>query len=695
MYGKIKTLIWIFILFLVIFLGLWQKAPIYVLGFLQKSSGILLIIFLSTLLFIYLIRKKYLRGRHKDADHWKVNRINEVASGIEIQQQLKYQAYLLENIQESIIICNIQGEIIYINPQGRNTFAASEDSLVSGRELMGRIIPYDQDKLKEIIDTVTSGTSWQKDFRLQVNSESRVFRHRIDPLKENGQVSALIIISTDITELIESREQAKLASLAKSQFLANMSHEIRTPMIGILGAVDLLEQSHLNHVQMDNLQIIRVCGEQLLAIINDILDVSKIEVGLVTINPEPCNLLDVIRRTVNIIEPMLKEKGLQFTLDLDPLIPNLIMLDKIKIHQVLMNLLHNAVKFTHRGAISLQVTILTPDKQNVEYLKISVNDTGIGIPAEQLENIFNPFTQVDNSYSRSYGGTGLGLYICYSMIGLMKGTLQVQSHLGEGTTFSFEVPLVPFTGRDKTDHLTNMTKPTEIVDNLCIGFSPLQVLLVEDNELNRKIVGQMLSNYGFEVTAVGNGLECLQILDENTFDTVLMDMQMPIMDGYEATRLIHENHLAVDTPIIAMTANAMNGDREKCLAAGCTSYIAKPFKAEELVQEIRNHLPLKLDNKNRKNRATNDLIAELLPEFLEQLSELTKQLSLAVENKDLTTVKSISHDIKGTAGMYGFTSISKVAADIEFAAREHSWVKVTSHLEQLYNLQKRACNQVG
>lgn len=609
-----------------------------------------------------------------------------------VKRHLNYHAHLLENIQESVVVINMNGQIDYMNRQARYIFGYSDYSSLNIRELTYRMDKYHPSIIELIKSTVVEKQMWQGEISLMVEGKQWFFRHHVKPLENNGQIVAMVLMSTDINDLVEARERSESANMAKSQFLANMSHEIRTPMIGILGSVDLLEQSRLSNDQEESVQIIRECGEQLLAIINDILDVSKIEVGLLHLNPQPCSLVDLLTRTLNIIDPMLKEKGLGLKLEIAPDIPQQVILDCTKLRQVLINILYNSVKFTQRGGIFIRAEL--EENLNQAYLLISIRDTGIGIPAQQIQTIFAPFTQVDGSTSRGFGGTGLGLYICKRLIELMEGELWVESMEGEGTAFSFTVPLFPCSEQIAAE-THEIRVGSHQSDDLALEFNPIEILVVEDNDLNRKIVSQMLTNYGFQVSTAANGLECLQILQNRHFDTILMDMQMPIMDGYEATRLIRETSPSDRTPIIAMTANALTGDREKCLAAGCTSYIAKPFKAEDLVQEIRQFLVTNhcIPSKNQAE-AHLQLIAELIPEFLEQLEELIADLDQALSQHDLSRIQSIAHDIKGTAGMYGYAEVSRTAASIEQSARDRSIIQIRILIEQLQRDYKYINSQV-
>lgn len=613
----------------------------------------------------------------------------DVTENNQAVQKIRYQSYLLENIQESMVVIDAQKIIKHVNQRAEQLFAVSvNDKLIP--YLKQIMCPYDPDKIDFITQQVKAGKSWQGEITLNLNGTIKHFIHHIDPLKDENVLTGIVIISTDITALVEARESAETANMAKSQFLANMSHEIRTPMIGILGSVELLTDT-LSGEQTEYLTTIRECGEQLLDIINQILDVSKIELGVLDLHPETVDLNDLLTRTSSIIEPALRAKGLTLELIMDKA-NGLIRVDPLKLRQVLLNLLYNAVKFTSEGVITLEAELATESVEDA-WLTVSVTDTGIGISDDKIESIFAPFTQADSSSSREYGGTGLGLYICKKMVELMQGTIWVTNLDGKGTRFSFSVPVNTGVVTEDNKELAFNSRDM-FKDDLLLDFTPVSILIVEDNELNQKIVSKMLLNYGFEVATATNGLECLNLLQHNSFDVILMDMQMPVMDGYEATRSIRRNSAWKEIPIIAMTAHAMSGDREKCLAYGCSSYIAKPFKAEELAIEIKKFLNNDMLRK-KKTRMSNQLINDLLPEFMVLMADMLDSLNQAINDMDIEAIKSISHDIKGTAGMYGFMDISEMAGTIESLARENKYQRIPPMSHRLYTLYEQTNMEVS
>jgi signal transduction histidine kinase/CheY-like chemotaxis protein len=607
----------------------------------------------------------------------------------EYQKQPEFQAYLLDNLPKSIMVINKDGKIIYANQLASYLFGITRNQPFS---FSYTNCPFDKNKLAIINEFLISGQTWKEEQTIMMQGVEKTMMHRFHSFNNQNFQEAIIIISYDISDLIEARQNAEYANASKSHFLANTTHELRTPMIGILGSVDLLEHSDLSREQLDNLNTIKECGERLLNIINDILDVSNIETGLLELNPSPSNLYEVFQKTTAIIEADLYSKGLILELDIDKNLPHTVIIDSIKLRQVITNLLYNAVKFTLQGGIKVTASLETTDIER-NWLLVSVADTGIGIPEDKLERIFNCFTQVDSSTSRSFGGTGLGLYISKKLVDLMQGEIWVQSQEGEGTTVGFKIPLEIHLNVEHEIILANNTA-IAAVDELSIEFTPITVLLVEDNELNQKLVAQMLINYGFDVITANNGLECLNLLQRKHIDIVLMDMQMPIMDGYEATRIIRANRTWNELPVIAITANSMSNDRDKCLACGCSSYLAKPFKSEALVREIRAYLKNRFIKGKNTDSLSQQLIADLLPEFVEMLDEMLNDLKEAIDMKNLEGIKNISHSLKGTAGMYGFIQISELAAYIEKATVDKNYPRMYLLYNQITSLADQCNTQI-
>lgn len=361
------------------------------------------------------------------------------------------------------------------------------------------------------------------------------------------------------------------------------------------------------------------------------------------------------------------------------------MLDQDKLKQVLTHVLINAAKFTDHGGIYLKASLEKSPKEDQVF--IMVTDTGGGIAQNQLKRIFEPFSQIDASSTREHGGTGLGLYFCKRLVELMRGSIRIESQPGNGTTVYLQLPINEIIEDGLQNRLSSSNNTACEVDSR-LDFKPSRILLVEDHHLNRKIIAQMLHNYGYHVTAVNNGLECLQALHRNTFDAILMDIQMPIMDGYETTRIIRQDPALRTMPIIAMTANATLGERDKCLLCGCSSFIAKPFKAAELAQEVRHQMmsvPIITNHQFDES-----IVQVLLPEFLQNLTEMIADLRQAWKHRDMDLLEGIAHDIKGSAGLYGLISISQAAAQLQKASRNQDTQQIGAALRDLQHYHTEA-----
>ncbi len=508
-------------------------------------------------------------------------------------------------------------------------------------------------------------------------------------MDEAGEVIHFVAIETDITERIETqleleqaRERAETANRAKSEFLANMSHEIRTPLTAIIGFAEAsLDDGENSAERHEHLQAIIDNGRHLKALIDDILDLSKIEADRIEIETLPVDLPDMLNGCQQGIRNLAQAKGLGFSLHLMPPLPLTIHTDPTRLKQVLYNLCNNAIKFTASGDVRMIVSCDPTARQ----LTFSVFDPGIGMTAEQMERVFEPFTQADASTTRRFGGTGLGLSISRRLARRMGGDIRVFSEPGLGSVFVTIVDTGPLEGvewvRDPADRPCSQC---DSEDDRPIPSVAGRILLAEDNPYNQKLISLYLRKTGATVDIVDNGEQAVEQALSDDYDLILVDLQMPLMGGLEATELLRQT--LYDGPIAALTAHSMAGDRDKALQAGCTDFLTKPVDWQALYRLIARHLPAATPGQggNDPDPAQDDLeLMELSARFVQQLPLTLKQLRTAAESAEWDRLRSLGHQLKGLAGGLGHPDLGELGAAIEQAAGADAETRIPPLLAEL------------
>ena len=618
---------------------------------------------------------------------------------------------LLSIIDESpVAVVIVTGTTVrYANHRCYEMFRTSEQELIGADNRAFFADIADRDRVADRLRQAGIVRDHELEFR---RSDATTFWALISTLPfEHDGAPAWLTAIYDITErklaeaeIERAREAAEAANRAKGEFLANMSHEIRTPLNAIIGMNRLALDTELTVQQLDYLQKTQAASESLLAVIDDILDFSKIEAGKLTIDDVAFDLRSVLDRLRAIVELRAGEKGLRLVVSAAPDIPVELIGDPLRIGQVLVNLVSNAIKFTERGEVEIGVAVRSRAEHPAR-LAFSVRDSGIGLSEEQQTRLFDAFTQADQSTTRRYGGTGLGLAICKQLVEMMEGVISVESALGAGTTVRFELPVGVVAGSALLSELPAKSASCATTEDTMRRYDTVRsqlagrrVLVVEDNDINRQIATELLARAGLRVDVASDGRQAVErALGPRRPDAVLMDLQMPEMDGYEATLAIRKHYAATELPIIAMTAHAMTEERERCLAIGMNDHVAKPIEPEKMLEVLARWIPGNgqpsrgtdppsvadepqaiaelalagalpgLDVRDGLHRLSHDadLYVKLLRQFVHDNLDSATQLRDALGNRDHDEGCRLAHRLQGVAGNLGAREIHEAAREIE------------------------------
>ncbi len=603
--------------------------------------------------------------------------LNESALRDSKQQNLA----LLKGIPDLIFRMNKDGIFLDFKANEKDTIIPPES--IIGTNLLN--VPFPEKMKNEIFEkhysAITTNELQQCEYEISINNIKHFYEARIVKSGENETIS----ICRDITKEKESEKEfikaiqiAESANSAKSNFLSNMSHEIRTPMNAIIGFSSFLKETELNKIQSEYVSNINVASENLLEIINDILDISKIEAGMMQIENAVFDFNALLKNIYSLMKDKCLKKNLAFSINTDQLIPQYLVGDSTRLSQVIINLVANAIKFTSKGFVNIRVDLVKSDLNKV-LLKFEVSDSGIGIAPGNLKSIFDRFKQESSDTSRNYGGTGLGLSIVKDLITMMNGEINIDSEPGKGSEFKVAIPFEKCS-KKQIKEFQKKLKETESIKSNEIG--KLHVLLVEDNKMNQRYCSILLSEFGYTCTIANSGIEAIQKLKEEKFDLIIMDLQMPEMDGYE-TSIILRVELKIETPIIALTANALPEEKLKCLKCGMNDYLAKPFKPNQLNKKIialfksssiKNKNPLKKESQkniidaaflNEQVHGNKAAVKELINIFLDDTPSDINLLETAINNSDFNSIEKITHKLVSSYSILGATNAINIFKKIE------------------------------
>jgi PAS domain S-box-containing protein len=638
---------------------------------------------------------------------------------------------LFENANDLVFICGLRGHLTSLNKAGERIAGYGRDEVI-GVTLEDLVVPECRPLVAEMLGRGAGGDGNRR-YELEIRAKDgrrvplEVSARRIywegEPIGYQG-------IARDITErkraevdLQRAMEAAEAANRAKSEFLAIMSHEIRTPMNGIIGMTELALDTPLTREQRGYMEMVKSSANSLLTIINDVLDFSKIQAGKLELDPVEFNLAESLGNIAKMMALHAHQKGLELAYRLGPEVPEFVVGDSKRLRQVLINLLSNAVKFTERGEITVNVEPESRPGDSIT-LHFAVTDTGIGIPHDKQLSVFEPFTQADGSTTRKYGGTGLGLAICSRLVSMMGGRIWVESEPGCGSAFHFTVHFDVVKAREATPGSVPAI-PTEVppvaAHTRGKETRSLRILVAEDNQVNQALAVRLLEKRGHTVAVAADGRQALAMSENQSFDLVLMDVQMPELDGLEATAKIREREKRTGThlPIIAMTAYAMKRDRDRCREAGMDGYLAKPIQPQELYAALEtivagrasiapvNDAPAFPENVWDKGallgRVEGDpkLLRNIVEIFLAECPRMMEAIRTAMAEGDATRLHREAHNLKGATGNLGAGDarhaaavLESLAVEGELASAEHAYRALEKELDRLKAALLSLCDEV-
>ena len=615
---------------------------------------------------------------------------------------------MVETSQDLIWQCNHEGIYTYLNLAWENILGYELQNIL-GKEFSDFQTPASAAKSRLAFARLMEGKSIEHHEATFIGKSGNEIHLVINAVylsdEDGGGVSGASGTAFDITkrrlmeeELRSSKAVAEQANISKSQFLSNMSHEIRTPLNAIIGFSTLMLKSSLPPIEHEFIKKINTAGETLLNVLNDILDFSKIEAGQLEIEETPFKLESTLANVINMVQQRATDKGLNLFVKNSPDVASCLVGDPLRLGQIIVNLLNNAVKFTERGMVMLDTSLLKQEDGR-QLIKFNIRDTGIGMPAARISKLFQPFSQADESTTRRFGGTGLGLSISKQLVELMGGEIWCKSTLGMGSIFTFTAW---FGCCQESDLAQNVSDSDLIIKNtqLSCDFSAFHVLLVEDNEVNQQLALELLKDTGITVTVVCNGAEAVASVTKGSvaFNIILMDIQMPDMDGYEATRLIRKDGRFGNLPIIAMTAHAMMEEHHKIMQAGMDMHITKPIDVRVLLQvmnlylnpdespakissplgsdhpvkesqgRLPRHIPgLDVHNALFRLNGKEALYQKLLLLFVEKWTTVVQDIEDALHKEDVEFAVRIAHSVKSSAGTIGAIELEVRANTLEAA----------------------------